>query len=175
MGQARPQICLQKETNEPGIAEKSPNMDKNMFSTWWAFLSKTVQRAPACPESALSFLLLQGTQHMWKLKRHGRQLVFSFRTKDVIALWGKQKSCACDHPPASATMQPRFDHVDGFAQATKTHELPRRLKIYLLRYTPPPPHTHLSAKYSKETHTHISLGLWNFHLARNSLTAVNLW
>lgn len=54
-------------------------------------------------------------------------------------------------------MQPGLDHVDGFAQATNTHEPPRRLKIYLLRYTPLPPHTlKVLNIVKKRTHTHLT-------------------
>lgn len=67
---------------------------------------------------------------MWKLKHHGQQLVFSFRTKDVIALWGKQKSCACDHPSASVMMWPTFNY-GWLGWDHKTPWTNSQVKIYL--------------------------------------------
>lgn len=56
-----------------------------------------------------SFLSYFYSEHS-TFKQHSYQLLFSFHSKDVITLWGKQKSCACDHPSASIMIWTMFNY-----------------------------------------------------------------
>lgn len=52
-----------RQISQYRITETFPNMDIK-FPTCWTFLRETVQRAPACPGSALSFLVQHQTERV---------------------------------------------------------------------------------------------------------------